>query len=78
MWVYPIDSGIIFGSVLVTHVSIRYFSLLSVMAYVALTALLAIVGLKIYTYVMLNLLKKEAFNPLPKISGKVKKKSLLL
>jgi len=40
--------------------------LISVVAYVSLTALLAVLSLKIYTYVMVTFLKKEVANPLSK------------
>ncbi len=70
LWVNPINSGVIFGSVFVTLISICYYSLLSVVAYVSLTALMAVLSLKIYTYVMVTFLKKETANPLAKFSGK--------
>ena len=70
LWEDPIHSGIIFGSVLVTLISICYYSLISVVAYCSLTALLAVVSLKVYTYVMVTFLKKETPNPLAKVAGK--------
>ena len=70
LWEDPIASGIVFGSVLVTLISICYYSLISVVAYCSLTALLAVLSLKIYTYVMVTFLKKETVNPLAKCSGK--------
>ena len=70
LWEDPIHSGVVFGSVLVTLISICYYSLISVVAYVSLTALLAVLSLKIYTYVMVTFLKKETVNPLAKFSGK--------
>ena len=70
LWEDPIQSGIVFGSVLVTLISICYYSLISVVAYCSLTALLAVLSLKIYTYVMVTFLKKETANPLAKCSGK--------
>ena len=69
LWEDPIHSGIVFGSVLVTLISICYYSLISVVAYCSLTALCAVLSLKIYTYVMVTFLKKEANNPLAKFSG---------
>merc|ERR1712095_29945 len=60
LWEDPIHSGIIFGSVLVTLISICYYSL---------TALLAVVSLKVYTYVMVTFLKKETPNPLAKVAA---------
>merc|ERR1712045_827959 len=68
LWEDPIQSGIVFGSVLVTLISICYYSLISVVAYCSLTALLAVLSLKIYTYVMVTFLKKETANPLAKCS----------
>jgi len=68
LWEDPIHSGVVFGSVLVTLISICYYSLISVVAYVSLTALLAVLSLKIYTYVMVTFLKKETVNPLAKFS----------
>jgi hypothetical protein len=66
LWEDPIHSGLIFGSVGLSLISICYFSLISVVAYVSLTALLAVLSLKIYTYVMVTFLKKEVANPLSK------------
>merc|ERR1712110_142170 len=68
LWEDPIQSGIVFGSVLVTLISICYYSLISVVAYCSLTALLAVLSLKIYTYVMVTFSKKETANPLAKCS----------
>jgi len=68
LWEDPIHSGIVFGSVLVTLISICYYSLISVVAYCSLTALCSVLSLKIYTYVMVTFLKKEAANPLAKFS----------
>merc|ERR1712150_291785 len=68
LWEDPIQSGIIFGSVFASLISICYYSLISVCAYLSLTALLAVLSLKVYTYVMVTFLKKEvACNPLAKI-----------
>merc|ERR1712073_123432 len=68
LWEDPIQSGIIFGSVFVSLISICYYSLISVCAYLSLTALLAVLSLKVYTYVMVTFLKKEvSCNPLAKI-----------
>merc|ERR1712019_318051 len=49
-------------------ISICYYSLISVVAYCSLTALCAVLSLKIYTYVMVTFLKKETNNPLAKFS----------
>merc|ERR1712218_635092 len=68
LWEDPIYTGIIFGSVFVTLISICYYSLISVLAYVSLSALLAVLSLKIYNYIMVTFLKKETVNPLAKFS----------
>merc|ERR1712203_814381 len=68
-WEDPIYSGVVFGTVLITLVSICYYSLISVLAYVSLSLLLAVIGIKIYTYVMVTFLKKETVNPIAKFAG---------
>merc|ERR1712150_471668 len=69
LWEDPIQSGIIFGSVFASLISICYYSLISVCAYGSLTALLAVLSLKVYTYVMVTFLKKEVpCNPLAKVA----------
>merc|ERR1712212_390976 len=59
-WEDPIYSGVVFGSVFSTLVAICYSSL---------TLLCAVIGIKIYTYVMVTFLKKETTNPIAKIAG---------
>jgi len=54
---------------LTTLISICYFSLISVLAYTGLCILMAVISLKIYSYVMTTFLKKETVNPLVKFSG---------
>jgi len=69
LWEDPVESGIVFGSVFVSLLSMCYFSLISVVAYVCLTTLVAVIGFKIYSYVMVNFMKKEVpINPLVKVS----------
>merc|ERR1712121_432319 len=68
-WEDPIYSGVVFGSVFTTLVAICYYSLISVFAYASLTLLMAVIGVKIYTYVMVTFLKKETTNPIAKIAG---------
>merc|ERR1711887_392506 len=68
-WEDPIYSGVVFGSVFSTLVAICYYSLISVFAYASLTLLRAVIGIKIYTYVMVTFLKKETTNPIAKIAG---------
>ena len=69
-WEDPIYSGVVFGSVFTTLVAICYYSLISVFAYASLTLLMAVIGVKIYTYVMVTFLKKETTNPIAKFAGK--------
>merc|ERR1711962_181751 len=68
-WEDPIYSGVVFGSVFSTLVAICYYSLISVFAYASLTILCAVIGIQIYTYVMVTFLKKETTNPIAKIAG---------
>ena len=77
-WEDPIYSGVVFGSVLSTLVAICYYSLISVFAYASLTILCAVIGIQIYTYVMVTFLKKETTNPIAKIAGKQTKPCLIL
>lgn len=67
-WEKPCHSGVIFGSVLATLISICYYSLISVAAYASLTLLLVVVALKMYVYVMVTFLKKETANPIAQFS----------
>ncbi len=69
LWVDPLTSGPIFGSVLVVLLSICYYSFLSVLAYTALFVLGTAAGLKLYVYVMNNFLKKNVADPLAKYAG---------
>jgi len=59
LWEDPIHTGLVFGSVVITLISICYYSLISVVAYASLTALVSVLSLKIYNYVMVTFLKKE-------------------
>jgi len=68
LWEDPIATGFIFGTVLTTLISICYYSLISVAAYMSLTALLTVLSLKIYNYVMVTFLKKEACNYIASMS----------
>jgi ABC-type bacteriocin/lantibiotic exporter with double-glycine peptidase domain len=68
-WEDPVQTGILFGTVLVTLISICYFSLISVISYTSLLVLMAVIALKIYTYVMVTFLKKEVVNPVQKYAG---------
>ena len=65
-WSDPSLSGIVFGSGLVFLVSLSYFSLLSVIAYLALALLFLGIGCKVYVHLM-GALKKPCKDPLAKI-----------
>lgn len=56
-WEDPIASGAVFGSVLVTLLSICYYSLISVCAYTSLSVLMLVLAVKLYSYVMVMLKK---------------------
>merc|ERR1712226_996593 len=68
-WEDPIYTGVVFGTVMATLVSICYYSLISVCAYTSLFILMCVSGLKLYTYVMVTFLKKETANPIAKYTG---------
>jgi hypothetical protein len=68
-WEDPIYTGVVFGAVMATLISICYYSLISVCAYTSLFILMAVAGLKLYTYVMVTFLKKETANPIAKYTG---------
>ena len=68
-WEDPIYTGVVFGTVMATLISICYYSLISVMAYTSLFILMVVAGLKLYTYVMVTFLKKETANPIAKYTG---------
>merc|ERR1719229_1387449 len=68
-WEDPIYTGVIFGTVLATLISICYYSLISVIAYVSIALLLAVSAVKLYTYVMNTFLKKDVTNPIAKFAG---------
>ena len=65
-WVDPIFTGIVFGTVMATLISICYYSLISVCAYTSLFILMCVSGLKLYTYVMVTFLKKETADKHPR------------
>ena len=71
-WEDPIYTGVIFGTVLATLISICYYSLISVCAYTSLFVLMCVAGVKLYTYVMVTFLKKDTVNPIAKYTGKIK------
>ena len=68
-WTDPVQSGAVFGSVLVFLVSLCYNSLITVVSYTFLTILLMISLVRLYTYVMVTFKKAEATSdPLATIS----------
>jgi len=69
-WEDPIASGAVFGSVLVTLLSICYYSLISVCAYTSLSVLMLVLAVKLYSYVMVMLKKAEpGSDPLAKVAA---------
>lgn len=69
-WEDPIASGAVFGSVLVTLLSICYYSLISVCAYTSLTLLMLVLAVKLYSYVMVLMKKAEpGSDPLAKVAA---------
>lgn len=72
MWKDPLVSGPIFGVVLVVLLSTSYYSCVSVAAYTGLFLLGTVAGIKLYVYVMNNLLKKNVEDPIQKYGGRSK------
>jgi len=58
-WENPIVSGVVFGSVLATLISMNYYSLIYVTSNLTLLMLLAVLGMKLYTKVVVMLGKNE-------------------
>ena len=56
-WENPVSSASTLGFVLSILVSICYFSFISVIAYISLTLLVIVLGIKIYSYAMVFLKK---------------------
>eukprot|EP00088_Acartia_fossae_P004003 TRINITY_DN11716_c0_g2_i1.p1 TRINITY_DN11716_c0_g2~~TRINITY_DN11716_c0_g2_i1.p1 ORF type:complete len:198 (+),score=76.29 TRINITY_DN11716_c0_g2_i1:37-630(+) len=68
-WENPILSGVVFGSVLVTLLSLCYYSLIYVVANVSLLVLLGVCAVKAYSKVMIMLGKAEpGSDPLEQVS----------
>lgn len=59
LWESPVASASTLGFVLAGLISICYFSFISVVAYISLTFLVVVLGIKIYSYVMVFLKKAE-------------------
>merc|ERR1712002_166531 len=69
-WEDPVQSGAVFGTVLVTLVSLCYYSLITVASYTCLTLLMVVLAVKLYSYVMVMLKKAEpGSDPLAKVAA---------
>ena len=69
-WEEPIVSGVVFGAVLVVLLSLASYSLITVASYTCLTLLMVVVGVKLYSYVMVMMKKAEpGSDPLAKVSA---------
>ena len=56
-WENPVGSASTLGFVLAVLVSICYYSFISVVAYISLTLLVVVLGIKIYSFAMVFLKK---------------------
>ena len=65
-WTDPTLSGIVFASGFAFLVSLRFFSLLSIVSYIALTLFFVCLGSKVYVHLM-GALKKPCKDPLEKL-----------
>jgi len=69
-WEDPVSTGAVFGTVLVTLVSLCYYSLITVASYTCLTLLMVVLAVKLYSYVMVMLKKAEpGSDPLAKVAA---------
>merc|ERR1712025_435305 len=69
-WEDPVQTGAIFGTVLVSMVSLSYFSLITVASHICLTVLMFVVGVKLYSHAMVMLKKAEpGFDPLASVAA---------
>ena len=69
-WEEPIVSGAVFGTVLVVLLSLASYSLITVVSYTCLTLLMVVLGVKLYSYVMVMMKKAEpGSDPLAKVSA---------
>ena len=69
-WEDPIQSGAVFGTVLVVLLSLASYSLITVVSYTCLTLLMVVLGVKAYSYVMVMMKKAEpGTDPLAKVSA---------
>lgn len=69
LWSNPLVSGTIFGVILVVLLSTCYYSCVTVVANSGLFLLGTVAGIKLYVYVMNNLLKKNVEDPIQKYAG---------
>lgn len=62
-WKNPRDTGIVFGSVLVVLLAVKYVSVISVLAYLSLTLITATIGFRIYKSVLTAVNKSQDGHP---------------
>ena len=67
-WENPVGSASTLGFVLAVLVSICYYSFISVVAYISLTLLVIVLGIKIYSFAMVFLKKVNQVISIPVIS----------
>ena len=69
-WDSPVASGSTLAFVLAILVSICYYSLISVAAYISLTLLVLVLGIKIYSYAMVFMKKvSHVFQEVIEVNG---------
>ena len=69
-WEDPVVSGGVFGAVLVVLLALSSYSLITVVSYTCLTLLMVVLGVKVYSYVMVMMKKAEpGSDPLAKVSA---------
>ena len=69
-WVEPIKTGAVFGSVLTVLLALSSCSLLSVISHCCLAALMAVLGARLYTFVMVKAGKAQpGEDPLAQVCG---------
>ena len=69
-WEEPVVSGAVFGTVLVVLLSLASYSLITVVSYTCLTLLMVVLGVKLYSYVMVMMKKAEpGSDPLAKVAA---------
>jgi len=69
-WEDPLQSGAVFGTVLVVLLSLASYSLITVVSYTCLTLLMVVFSVKAYSYVMVMMKKAEpGSDPLAKVAA---------